>query len=188
VSENVPPTNSDRSSILRQDFGWIRTFLAVVAAEFVGMILYAVTERSIQTFACELLLGLAAGLVGGLLGFIFGIPKTVTPAASASTALVEYQGNTNLEQISDWLAKILVGAGLVELKSIGLALSALGSTFGTHGCLGACGWIAAPVIVIGFSVSGFLLTYLWARIYMIEELKRSHQISTSPDLHQRGAA
>lgn len=175
--------NSGQSSILRPDVGWIGTFLAVISAEFIGMILYAVTERSIQTFACELLLGLAAGLVGGLLGFIFGIPKTATPTTSTTTeagtktTVVEYQGNTNLEQISDWLAKILVGAGLVEIKSIGPALSTLGAVFGTHGCLGTCGWIAAPVIVIGFAVSGFLLTYLWARIYMIEELKRSQQAS-----------
>ena len=179
MSETFEPSDGEQPGPARQNIGWVGTFMAVIAAEFIGMGLYAVTEASIRIFACELLLGVAAGVVGGLLGFIFGIPKTVTPSTSTSnesgttTTVVEYQGNTNLEQISDWLAKILVGAGLVEIKSIGPALAQLGSTFGDKGCLGSCGWIAAPVIVVGFSVSGFLLTYLWARIYMIEELKRS---------------
>ena len=174
----VEPTDTPRKKTRPpQDVAWIRTVVAVLVAELAGLIAYAAFERSIRTFACGLLVAIAAGAVGSLIGFIFGIPKSVTTStpvtddARVVTTKTEYQGNTNLEQISDWLAKLLVGAGLVELKDIGGALTRLGTTLGTAGCLGTCGAIVGPALVVGFSVTGFLLTYLWARIYLIDELR-----------------
>lgn len=60
-------------------------------------------------------LGGAAGFSGGLLGFIFGVPR---PPDSQPAAAKAYRINTNLVQISDWLTKLLVGAGLASLGSI----------------------------------------------------------------------
>ena len=48
--------------------------------------------------------------VAGLLGLIFGVPRVHEPAASATQG--HYLPNTNLEELSDWLAKVLVGVGL----------------------------------------------------------------------------
>ncbi len=69
-----------------------------------------------------LLICLAFFGVALLLGFLFGIPKSgthVEPADEGAkrngTALAV---NTNLEQISDWLTKIIIGIGLVELKQL----------------------------------------------------------------------
>ncbi|HYM01648.1 MAG TPA: hypothetical protein VET85_01815, partial [Stellaceae bacterium] len=85
------------------------------------------------------MLGLAAAVIGGLLGFLFGIPRShqdgapgnagtrpgapssappraqapAAPSAAAQAASnassARWASNTNLEQVSDWLTKILVG-------------------------------------------------------------------------------
>jgi len=106
----------------------------------------------------------AAFFIGVILGFLFGIPYTVhqallsgaaptpqTPVANAPRGGAtpgsplesqqpspptgsDYRVNTNLEQISDWLTKILVGIGLTQLvnappqfwKLSGLLAGALG--------------------------------------------------------------
>ena len=72
----------------------------------------------------------ACFMAGFLTGFLFGVPKfgagdasPKKPACPARSGASSAQGysqrpNTNLEQISDWLTKIIVGLGLVELKQI----------------------------------------------------------------------
>jgi hypothetical protein len=61
------------------------------------------------------LAALAALVSGGLLGFLFGIPRSQHNNPSAG----RYAVNTNLEQVSDWLTKILIGAVLIQLGSVG---------------------------------------------------------------------
>lgn len=58
--------------------------------------------------------------VGGfLIGFLFGIPKVLQANETvAARANPQYRVNKNLEQISDWLTKIIVGLGLVQLRSV----------------------------------------------------------------------
>ncbi|MBZ9765518.1 hypothetical protein LB526_01925 [Mesorhizobium sp. CA6] len=81
---------------------------------------------------------LAAGSTGGLLGFLFGIPRLLQRPApaqlqsnadsqaadgaknSAQTSAPErfLSTNTSLEEISDWLTKIIIGLGLVQFQTI----------------------------------------------------------------------
>jgi hypothetical protein len=49
-----------------------------------------------------LLIGFASLTFGLFIGFLFGIPKH-----NAKTGSGNYTSNTNLEEISDWLTKIL---------------------------------------------------------------------------------
>jgi hypothetical protein len=85
-----------------------------------------------------MLLAGAALLSGFLLGFIFAIPRLGEQKAKAATAQPKdspaaesgsqpnpIQFNDNLVQISDWLTKIIVGVGLVELHSIPRRLGTL---------------------------------------------------------------
>ena len=55
---------------------------------------------------------------GSLLGIVFGIPRSASQIhfTRPEDDRPEFQANTNMEQISDWLTKILVGAGLVDLN------------------------------------------------------------------------
>jgi hypothetical protein len=105
------------------------------------------------------LAALAALVSGGLLGFLFGIPRSQHDSPSAG----RYAVNTNLEQISDWLTKILIGAVLIQLGSIGSGavrlFEAVGSVLGT----GPDAGIAAGVLLTFFAITGFLAAYVLAR-------------------------
>lgn len=157
--------------LAREDKARKAWYWAVGTAMLLGIlgIVFLAFSR-FEIYACALLIALAACLVGAFAGFLFGIPKTVTSDATAAGGN-EYTGNTNLEQISDWLTKILVGAGLVEFSNIYKALNTFGSGFKNSKALGAFGWVAAPALVIVYSICGFLLAYLWARIYLISDLE-----------------
>ena len=154
------------------DTTWFRAVSAAMGVGLLSILIYSWTQESwSQVLACALLIGLAAALVGALLGFVFGVPKTVARGARArGDGATPYEGNTNLEEISDWLTKILVGAGLVELKSVPGALDAFGAKFISNGSRGSFGWVTGPAVAISYCVCGFLLAYLWARIYMIGDL------------------
>lgn len=162
------------------DIPWVNTIVIGMSAGIVAALIYSWDERSWTVLACSLIIAVAAAIVGALIGFIFGIPKSTATASSSTvegtvTAKAEYQGNSNLEQISDWLTKVLVGASLVQLGIIRDEFNALGARFGTSGPMGSSGWIVAPAIIIAFAVSGFLLAYLWARIYMAQTLTATQQ-------------
>ena len=101
---------------------WAILLTTMVTLGAIVLAIYAWKQHEgmrLIVFACGGLLALASLLTGAFIGFIFGIPKTVTAAAASSNQAVEtYQGNTNLEQISDWLTKILIGVGLVQLNAL----------------------------------------------------------------------
>jgi hypothetical protein len=81
--------------------------------------------------------------------------------------------NTNLEDISDWLTKILVGVGLTQLASIGDGLrrlsSAVAPSLGGTANSGAFGL----ALMITYSLVGFMVGYLWTRFYLPLVLERA---------------
>jgi tetratricopeptide (TPR) repeat protein len=126
-----------------------------------------------------MLLAGAALLSGFLLGFIFAIPRLGEQKAKAATAQPkDSPAADNLVQISDWLTKIIVGVGLVELHSIPRRLGTLsyylalglqpassaggGSGAGTL----AEGQVTGLAILVFYSTLGFLLGYVWTMIYL----------------------
>ena len=123
------------------------------------------------------LIGAASFAIGGLLGFLFGIPRFADPQnpdakregrANSGDSQTAYRPNTNLEQISDWLTKIIVGVGLVELKGAPYLLQRLayflGSAFVSVGTP-RNDEIAISIAIL-FSISGFFLSYLMARLFL----------------------
>ena len=111
---------------------------------------------------------LGAGFaLGAFVGFLFGIPRRLQeqarqPADEADD--LPYAGNSSLEQISDWLTKIIVGVGLTQLINAPSALGALGGVLGP-----ALGGYAGSAIFgvfefLYFAIGGFFTTYLWTRL------------------------
>ena len=108
------------------------TFYVVVGLGLALVVLYALQfERpiAISVVATGVAAAGASAFVGGLLGFLFGIPRALQgdhpdgPRAADGSGrdglpAASYRANTNLEQISDWLTKILVGVGLVQIGEI----------------------------------------------------------------------
>jgi len=120
----------------------------------------------------------AAAAAGALFGFVFGIPRSLEPASRAAVvavarlddqaARVAMGVNTNLERISDWLTTLLIGATLVQIKTIAEWVGALGKGLLSGGT--AANDAIVPIIVIYFFALSFLGVYLITRLYLTSAL------------------
>jgi hypothetical protein len=110
----------------------------------------------------------AALISGAFLGFLFAVPRA-QPETSEGSTLGE-RGirrslliNTNLEQVSDWLTKTIVGVALVELGRMLPALNrlvvALAAVYGG----GPAATVVAAAILIFFPIMGFFAGYITTR-------------------------
>lgn len=169
-------------------------FAAAMASGLVAVLVLsfaAAAARSGGAFgllvSSALSIAAAAGLAGALLGFLFGIPRTLqsendSTAGSSKTSMVgNYSGNTNLEQMSDWLTKILVGVSLVQLGKVGPALAQLGD--GLRPMLGGTetGRGFGVTLSIFALVSGFLLSYLWTRVRLKREMELADEETSAQE-------
>lgn len=137
-------------------------------------------------------ISLASILSGGFLGFLFGIPRSLQRGASEVAPITNtennvnrngqivvkerpYSNNTNLEQISDWLTKIIVGVSLTQLHEIRKGFGDLTSTvskgFEKYIPVDFSTPFAASLMIF-YAICGFLLVYLWAKIYLLQQLTK----------------
>jgi hypothetical protein len=120
----------------------------------------------VSTFVVTSLSALMCLAVGAILGLLFGIPR-YSKLNDVESAVAP---NNNLEQISDWLTKMIVGISLVQFDAIadrGKSLALQVDTAMT-GCKTGCDNYAMGLAVIGFfAAAGFLMMYLWARLYLL---------------------
>jgi len=165
--------------------------VGTMIAGFVVIVLFSMSASGMSQFLVATSVGLlvagASSMAGGLLGFLFGIPRslqasdtsagqpsrTVQSAGTTNDQAVTYRANTNLEQISDWLTKILVGVGLTQLTVLPEKLRAL-ALFLSPGF----GDVPRPdvmaiAVVLYFAISGFLFGYLWTRLFLGEALREA---------------
>lgn len=91
------------------------------------------------------------------------LPSTAQQGRGPSTAV-----NTNLEQISDWLTKIIVGVSLVNSEKIGNAMwqSATTMALSIGASQSASSHSLALAILVYFGVIGLLGGYLLTRLFL----------------------
>jgi len=158
---------------------WVRVLTWAVVAGFVVVALYALTFRDASVSwgtlaAGGLMLAGASLLVGGVIGFLFGIPRTLQGKMdSESAGEPRYQANTNLEQISDWLTKILVGVGLTQMASAPAKLRAAAEFFSPAFSGSKEAQPFAMAIMVFFVIAGFLFAYLWTRLYLASAMAQA---------------
>ncbi|MGA5422650.1 TPR end-of-group domain-containing protein [Streptomyces lavendulocolor] len=166
---------------------WSAAAFAIYAIAVIAYLIQFPWVTAWAVLGVTAITGAAAFAVGLLLGFLFGLPRTVEDFDSVSTrkegvhatmaGMAEsespwpvYRSNTNLEQISDWLTKILVGVGLIQLVRVPSGVQALGDWL--RPALGGVGSseIFAVGIVLYNTVAGFLIGYLLTRLRMAQAL------------------
>lgn len=181
VTTNDPPDNKIK---IRNNEA-IRFIEILIGFGFLSILIYACNvltwdainnpvTNSILIFSLGILVAGCALSSGCFIGFIFAIPKSITTSETTMIRTkIGYISNDNLVQISDWLTKIIVGVGLTKLTRIPGYIQAMGEYIGDS--LGGKIWgqIAADSIVIYFAISGFLLSYLWTRLYFAKMLEDS---------------
>jgi hypothetical protein len=120
---------------------------------------------------------LACYAMGSLMGFLFGIPRVLQGHSlerrqqsgtdgkvNESPAAYRLLVNTNLDDISDWLTKIVVGVGLVELEKFPSLIHRLASMIGGGGRNDNVAFVIA--VILYFSVLGFMSGYLTTRMFL----------------------
>ncbi|KAA9345473.1 hypothetical protein [Larkinella humicola] len=147
---------------------------------------------------------LACFVLGALIGFLFGIPRVLqgnpppppppsgSPAAPLTapppppspptllqTAGYDLRVNTNLEQISDWLTKIIVGLGLVELRTVPARLKSAAGYI-ARGIGPGTDYFAAGLVVY-FTILGFMGAYLITRLYIAGAFGRADRAASKQE-------
>lgn len=144
--------------------------------------------------------------VAFVFGFLFGIPKVLqanqrtaeddsavsnsagpgtnsAPGGARTDSRTPYplKVNTNLEEISDWLTKILVGATLTQLTKVpGMVKSAAGYMSMGMGDSGSETFAAA--VLMYFSAVGFFAGYVLTRMFFSLAFARADTGSTFPEI------
>ena len=161
-------------------------FFAILSAIWLGWRAHAVAPVLLWVFAC-----LAAG---GTTGFLFGIPKSgskvdappsngentqgtssVADPGKEANGVRRARPNTNLEEVSDWLTKIIVGLALVNFKNLKdeVANISLNAAAAIRLNPTESDVSAATALVVGFSLIGFLAMYLYMRLFVQGAIVRS---------------
>jgi hypothetical protein len=117
-----------------------------------------------------------AGLTLGLFfGFLFAVPRSSIPSpeqpGSTSDRAADRPGtttrllpNSNLEQVSDWLTKIVIGVSLVQFHDILGAMSDLAGAYaGALSEDAASDRLMAGAMLVFYPAFGFLTGYLGTR-------------------------
>lgn len=175
-------TNNDfRYAAMWQAGIFIAGLLTAVSAITVYALSGANKGETLSTLA---LFGAAACVVGAFFGFLFGVPRSSVVATEKSSetgnttesqATVSTQPvssvtgagtNTPIEQIADWVTKLLVGATLTQLGKIPDAATALFTAMA--GAVGdrASGQAFVGGLTIFSAVMGFVFGWLVTRAYL----------------------
>lgn len=123
----------------------------------------------LRAFAILSMVAGAAWGCGAVLGFLFGVPRLRSATGATTSGNSQFTPNTNLEQISDWLTKIIVGATLVQLNPVIVRIQTTAEVIGAS--IGAAH--AAPVsgaTMIYFFTAGFMWGYLWCSLRIFREM------------------
>lgn len=185
------PFSNNSNHISANKTNWLMTLLSLLIIGILFLILLGLVNEKIgiaEGIAAAFLISGASMSTGGFLGFLFGIPRAkqigVAPVGSEDSGVREYLENTNLEQISDWLTKIIVGVTLVQFGPIKDLIVSMGQSFGPS-------LIDAPAgtqtslgvsVILYYLILGFLFAYLWTRIYM-EHVLRAQRAASNRDIN-----
>lgn len=143
--------------------------------------------EALSLFCHEALLSLAFGAVGSIVGFLFGIPRSSNGLANDSpkdttdkdsldpAGLAQRHGEkTNLEQVSDWLTKVILGAGLTQLVNVPTELKRLGEFLAP----GFHGESVLPILIaLNSAVFGFFTGYVLTQLFLLTAIKAAGQES-----------
>jgi hypothetical protein len=143
----------------------------------VAMLLY--TQYNLPRTALAIVSVFAAAAVGSLIGFLFGIPKSRTDGTGATQGEGgSFRPNTNLEQVSDWLTKIIVGIGLVQFRELGAVLYDFGSAVGDGirdpSTPPGSATTFAIALLVGSALMAFLINYMWTTTRLYDVFTRGN--------------
>jgi hypothetical protein len=161
------------------------TFVVAALVGLVAVVVYGLATTDKGAWATVLggsvLTAGAFAFGGALLGFVFAIPRSrqeqpAQPApADGPRRLSDYAANTNLEQVSDWLTKILIGITLTQFTEMTIRLDKAAIALGPLVGGGASARAVVLALMAYFSVWGFFFAYLTIRLWMPRALSHAER-------------
>jgi hypothetical protein len=131
-----------------------------------------------------MLTALAAFLSGCVAGFLFGIPRVVSSGQLRhDRGSQAYTPSTNLAEVSDWLTKLLLGAGLVQLTRLGAPIGHLIDTVAAGLTPAAAptvpssaAKVMAGAILFGYAAFGLLDAYVVTTMWYRQKLEKLEKL------------
>ncbi len=197
MASKAADKSADRNPVDRYELLFRLEILSAIGCGLIALygLCFWGSGQVLRIVGVGILVGGAALLSGFLLGFIFGVPRvdggkpggSESGTSTAAGVAADSQSspvtpNSNLVEISDWLTKIIVGVGLVELKTIPDRLGKLSWYLGSGLRPAQCdphlscadsigsGQAAGLAIIIFYFALGFLFGYVWTRLYFQRDL------------------
>lgn len=162
-----------RNKISPEAEKYINRFLTIAEAVLIafplvmlGIYCAGLPAHGLTAFGAAAMVAAASCLSGALLGFLFGVPRALSSDTGTHSARQDGRliPNTNLEQVSDWLTKIILGATLVQLGNLtrGFAelTTSVSSIFGSPTMENR---IVTGATILYSAVLGFFAAYIAAR-------------------------
>ena len=175
LSQNNNAEREESSKELEIILRWAVRFIGSLTGLCLLFIFLFFSKKGIYfAMGNYLIISSALFVAGCILGFLFGIPKVLKESSSSTVG--SFSDNANLEEISDWLTKIIVGLTLVQFNHIKAMLieaaNRINMTFQTDGF---DFFVVGYAAIIFYISSGFLLSYFWTRtnyVYILAKGKR----------------
>jgi len=159
---------------------WVTLFAGPFLAGFSFLVAAAPWEIGFAAGAryCGTMTGFGAATasLGGFFGFLFGVPRRT--GSHSPGGAVSYSGNTNLESISDWLTKVIVGVSLVEARQLKVEVSNFAKWASANMGIAVTPGVVWCVGTFSFIV-GFALVYVFVRSRLPVLLRDAEQKASS---------
>lgn len=149
----------------------LRIITLVTLIIFLCFYFYFQENGIFEVFTILSVLG-AFYLGGCAIGFLFAIPKSVQRTQFSNVDSVQkgmYNDNTNLEEISDWLTKIIVGVSLTQFNQLRIYLQSAAEGIGAAIKSGTINssqdfYVFSYCIIVFYAIAGMIIGYMWSRI------------------------
>jgi uncharacterized protein YneF (UPF0154 family) len=141
----------------------------MLSANIAGFLVVFVSPWDQTTARLWAMMCLAVGATGG---FLFGVPRV-----NSGLRRTGLRPNSNIEAISDWLTKIIVGVGLVEFRKIGRFLDTISTQLGQslarypRAEIQSDATVFAKALIVYFILAGAIQGYLLTRLYLTEQFQ-----------------
>lgn len=160
-------------------FSLLGVVVPVITTFWIVLYAFGTKGSHLSYLATGLLAGLAAFLSGCLAGFLFGVPRIISSGQlrqQKDGAAPAYSPSSNLAEVSDWLTKLLLGAGLVQLTHLGAPIGSLidhvaAGLYSHHGDKAAAE-VAAGALLFALAFAGILDGYIGTTMWYQKHIAR----------------
>ncbi len=161
-------TYSDSELDLRRFY--VFSFSTLLVGLFPAYFLSLFLSNFLKTFGYFLVTSIAVAASSSLLGFLLAFRKLSETPNSESEKL------THLEVVSDWLTKLIIGAGLVELSKIKEILITLSGKIGLEINPTTPPKVFCLLLIVYFLAWGLLVGYSATRLWLHGAFGRADEL------------